>query len=651
MRTVIKILAYLALFPLILSIVSSQVLNIELLKNGNFEQGNVEFDSDYQYYANTFVGNAKYSLNRNPRFVFIKFVHCSDHTSGNGLMMVCDASTLPGKAAWKYTVPVKRNGSYEFSYWASRVDSVDKEGVEIGTNFFVIINSDTLVPTENNWVLEPCDWKEFKFRWTAYDTTNAHIRIFTHTLNGESNDFALDDMSFKPYCNVDATPGEDIGICFDEPVTIGTGKDLGAGELKYEWTPNQYLSDNTIATPTANPPQNIKYYLTITDEYDCENTDSVMVYYSDLEVNNLGGDDAEICLGDSYKIGGTQSGGEGNITINWKPNTNISSTTDLNPTVTPDTSTMYYIDLWDEAGCLAQDSVYIEVLPIFDASISHEEELVLCPCDSVKITCIKADNYLWSTNETTQSIYATEPGDYSVSAYDEGTCIDVATVTVLGFEGSNLVRADSISAKVGDTVDINLFYYSGSLEYDCKLSDFTAKIRINRSVLYPIGEGFDIEIEGNDKILTFHHADKPGNLFRAVVAMGNQERAPIIIDELEWHCTGQKQNLQHGEIYVNDLCQYDTTRLFQDTDEFLVTLPMPHPVSGTAMVGVNLIENAPSEIILMDLLGNKVKTVAKFSGAISTEVPLETSDLAPGTYFFILKTKNRVLSRPIQIVK
>lgn len=651
MSTALKYLTFLAILPLLYIDINAQLLPIELIENRDFEQGNVWFESDYEYRENFISGNNQYSIGRNPKFVFARLVYCGDHTSGSGLMLIADGSPDSRNAVWKKTIDVKRNGSYEFSFWATRADSIDPEEHPIGTEFFVTINGDTLDPKNDNWVLDKCDWVQFKFRWTAYNTDTALIKIRSHTINGWSNDFAIDDLSFRPYCNVIPDCGDDMGICFGNPVEIGSDNHLGAGDLIYEWTPTEGLSDPAAGMPLANPTQTTKYYLKITDEYGCSNTDSVIVYYSDFAVDNLAGDDGIICRGESTRIGGSVSGGVGKVTIEWTPNYFINSTSDINPTVTPDQTTMYYITASDEGGCIAKDSVLITVYDYFQPEISHDGELVLCPCDSIELTCNQADHYLWSTNETTQTIFVKNPGEYSVTAYNDGTCESTTSVTVTGFEGTNLVRVDSLAAKIGDTVDINLFYYSGSDEYDCKLFDFSAKIRFNKSVLYPITDGLEISIEGDDKIVTLTDVERPDNLFRAIVVMGDEERSPIIIEELDWPCTDQEQNLRHGEIYVTDLCQHDTTRLFVDTDEFMVTMPSPHPVEEYGKIGITLIEDAPAEIVLMDLLGNEVKSVAKFSGAVSTEVNLETFDLAPGTYIMVLKTRNKIVSRPIQIAK
>jgi len=50
----------------------------------------------------------------------------------------------------------------------------------------------------------------------------------------------------------------------------------------YSWTPPQAVSNPAIQSPTANPVQTTTYYVTITDQFGCSNTDSVSVYVKEV---------------------------------------------------------------------------------------------------------------------------------------------------------------------------------------------------------------------------------------------------------------------------------------------------------------------------------------------------------------------------------
>lgn len=47
--------------------------------------------------------------------------------------------------------------------------------------------------------------------------------------------------------------------------------------LSYSWMPNNYISDNTILTPTVSPVQDLNYKLSATSLYGCTNSDDVLV--------------------------------------------------------------------------------------------------------------------------------------------------------------------------------------------------------------------------------------------------------------------------------------------------------------------------------------------------------------------------------------
>ena len=87
---------------------ASTKIGNNLVLNGNFEQGNTSFTSDYLSAAN--LGPAgTYAIVSNPNSVHGGFAACGDNTTGSGKMMVVNGNPVANSKVWCTTVNVKSN--------------------------------------------------------------------------------------------------------------------------------------------------------------------------------------------------------------------------------------------------------------------------------------------------------------------------------------------------------------------------------------------------------------------------------------------------------------------------------------------------------------------------------------------------------------
>lgn len=173
-----------------------------LIANGDFELGNTSFTTDYTYYpiADVFGPQASYGIINNAFTWFSPFNACTDHTSGNGLMMVIDGSSTNGgnDAIWCQSVAVQNGQKYRFSYWVQSVTNSP-----ILANIQIRING---VPQTTN--LAPngaCLWEERTLDWISNTTGNVSICLYDLELAGNGNDFAIDDISLQLVCEYSDT--------------------------------------------------------------------------------------------------------------------------------------------------------------------------------------------------------------------------------------------------------------------------------------------------------------------------------------------------------------------------------------------------------------------------------------------------------------
>lgn len=128
------------------------------------------------------------------------------------------------------------------------------------------------------------------------------------------------------------------------------------GGVSYQWLPSMYLSDARAAAPVIHPITTQSYSVIATSSYGCKDT----LYYTATvfpgAVFNLV-DSVTIFPGESYEIAP-----QTNCThFTWTPSGALSGKYLSNPVATPEVSTWYKVVGISENGCVAKDSILINV--------------------------------------------------------------------------------------------------------------------------------------------------------------------------------------------------------------------------------------------------------------------------------------------------
>lgn len=109
------------------------------------------------------------------------------------------------------------------------------------------------------------------------------------------------------------------------------------------------------------------------------------------------------------------------------------STGDTLPNLTIFTAGAYGLSHLDTTYCQrhATDSVWVVWSPTTDTpAVAPNGLLRMCVGDSVQLTATTAARYLWSTGDTTQSIWVNQPGLYNVQTKNAALCWSFASNTV-----------------------------------------------------------------------------------------------------------------------------------------------------------------------------------------------------------------------------
>ncbi len=193
------------------------------------------------------------------------------------------------------------------------------------------------------------------------------------------------------------------------------------------------------------------YSVTVTNSNNCSVSDSTVVtaaYEPDAIIlaNNT------LCYGDSSLILVT-----GDYAYVWD---NDSITTPF--ITTPLVDTTFYVTITDTVtSCSKRDSVSIHINPLPTAAITGSP-LEVCYGDSVLLTATGGVHYLWSTGDTTASIYAKETGLYQVTASNEYGCTDTASIAFTVNPLPTITISGRTTFCTGETTNITL---SGATSY------------------------------------------------------------------------------------------------------------------------------------------------------------------------------------------
>jgi len=228
-----------------------------LVYNGDFEDGNIGFSSDYNYDPNS-TTQGGYSIGTDVTNAW--WASCPDHTSGTGNMMIVDAACgsngVPGGAdLWCQTIQIQPNTDYIFSAWMANGNSANSYA-QLGFYFNGAIVGDTLTSSST-----ACNWTQFYQIWNSGNLTSVDICLRELTFICSGADFIVDDISFSPICyqsdtiNVYPRPQANFitdTVCADLQTNFIDESTTATGTItSWNWDfENDGMVDNNVQNPS-----------------------------------------------------------------------------------------------------------------------------------------------------------------------------------------------------------------------------------------------------------------------------------------------------------------------------------------------------------------------------------------------------------------
>lgn len=247
--------------------------------------------------------------------------------------------------------------------------------------------------------------------------------------------------------------GNDTSICPEANLEL----DPGGGYTSYLWNDNSI--DQTLAATDSGT-----YFVKVSNEFNCFNSDTMIVSVFLKPTVNLG-PDTNICLGNSM----TLNAGNGFSDYLW-------NTTSSSSAISVISGGTYIVTVTNADGCTDADTIFINQNPALSAGASSTD--VKCYGMNDGFSTISANggtfpfSYLWSNGQTSPTATLLVNGIYSATVTDSKGCASVVTIFI--DEPEQLVINSTITEPVCADVNdgkIDLSVNGGTLPYSYNWSD------------------------------------------------------------------------------------------------------------------------------------------------------------------------------------
>jgi hypothetical protein len=167
-----------------------------MLVNGDFENGNTGFSSDYSYPLTS--GTSVYTVGSSASAIYSWWCGTSPTSPNN--MLIADGSISNGQRVWYQTITVQPSSNYSFSgkflNLYSTIGYNDND-----PNIRIEINGTTIA--SQTLAFNSCVWETISGSWTSGSgVTTATIAIYAdpRVADWVGNDLAIDDLVLAPLC-------------------------------------------------------------------------------------------------------------------------------------------------------------------------------------------------------------------------------------------------------------------------------------------------------------------------------------------------------------------------------------------------------------------------------------------------------------------
>lgn len=310
----------------------------------------------------------------------ITAVKCSGECNGS-IIITPTGGTYPYTYTWN---PPVSSDSIASALCAGTYSLTVKDNMNCSSTFSTTIIEPTQITISQDAITNPyCSTSNdgqisitvsggtppYTYNWigpNSFNSTNEDISGLiagTYYLTASDANSCLTTLSFTltPQVNIQATAYKDTTLCLSSTTITLIGY-YQPPNSSIMWTDSSgtvlSTSDTLYITPTSPGSYN---YIFVVSSAGCSNKDTVNVLVHPLPFANAG-PDTSVLEGHSIQIGGSPSGPPGSSFL-WSPEMGLSSPSSPNPLASPSSSTYYILMVKDQNGCVAYDTVFVQVIP------------------------------------------------------------------------------------------------------------------------------------------------------------------------------------------------------------------------------------------------------------------------------------------------
>ncbi|MEI6947696.1 gliding motility-associated C-terminal domain-containing protein [Paraflavisolibacter sp. H34] len=368
---------------------TSLTVGANLVANGDFSSGYTGFTSSYQNAPATGTSAGVFHVAAATQGWRPGLSACTDHTTGNGNMLLVNGDNSQGINLWSQTVSLQPHTNYLFSVWVQTLNAAAPAKLQFSINGRSL---DTVFSAGRT----SCNWSRYQILWNSGDTLLAALSLVNANPDRSASGFALDDLFFGPVdvsreavnISVKERPvvslGADTTLCSGQSVRLQAT--VSGGSLS--WQPQTYLDDPGRPDPVATPGQTIIYRAEVTNAAGCRAVDSTAVTVLQTPVIVFPADNS-ICQGASTALTPqVQHAGS----YQWVPADGLSDPLAPRPEARPQTTMVYTLTARNgKCSATGQTTVQVKPLPVLDIS----PDTAICEGMQLPLLASGALHYRW----------------------------------------------------------------------------------------------------------------------------------------------------------------------------------------------------------------------------------------------------------------
>jgi gliding motility-associated-like protein len=312
--------------------------------------------------------------------------------------------------------------------------------------------------------------------WTSAETSIATVGQFTGVVFGAETGAATISFTLPNGCavykivNVQPLPDTSftsiplrtpngVYVCRNDSTQVFLST---TGMGSYLWSPNIFLSSDTVSNPYLHDTANIVFKIIETSIYGCKDSLHIPVTVYDSAYTFISSD-TSICQGKSAQLNAlsTSDTVTGDQTIyTWTPASTLSNPDIHNPVATPDTTTTYTVNIVENPCFNAQREVTVTVIPAPAIVLSSVSPIIAGT--SIQLTAtitngVYVSEWMWSPGNTLSCDTCYNP----VATPTATTTYSVIATTPIGCTGNAEVTVPIVCVEASQVFVPNTFTPNG----------------------------------------------------------------------------------------------------------------------------------------------------------------------------------------------